>query len=299
MFMLEAIGDLPVRNFRDGLFPEVSKIHGGVIKDTVRIGMGGCYACPIRCKKIVQFDEPYHVDPVYGGPEYETLAALGSDCGISDLKAIIKANERCNAYSIDTISAGSTIAFAMECFEKGLLTTKDTDGIELRFGNHEAMLEVIELIARRQGFGNLLAEGTARMAEKIGKESEAFAMHVKGLEPGMHEPRADKALGLAFMISPTGADHCNNEIPMLNTPMNIGMMEPLGILEMVPPDDFGPRRVALYRFGGFGMVLFDCLVVCMSPPFTYQMLAELLAAVTGWDANGVPLPEKVEELYIE
>ena len=126
METFEAIGNLPVRNWRDGLFPGVKKIHGGVIKDTIRIGMDSCFACPVRCKKKVQFEEPYSVDPAYGGPEYETLSSLGNNCGIDNLKAIVKGNELCNAYSLDTISTGGTIAFAMECFEKGLLSIKDT-----------------------------------------------------------------------------------------------------------------------------------------------------------------------------
>ena len=126
----EASGNLPVRNFRDGLFPNVTAIEGKTIKDTIRIGMDGCFGCLVRCKKVVKIDDPYPVDPAYGGPEYETLAALGSNCGIDNLKAICKGNELCNAYSLDTISTGGSIAFAMECFEKGLLTLQDTGGLE-------------------------------------------------------------------------------------------------------------------------------------------------------------------------
>ena len=144
----EKIGNLPVRNFQDGLFPGVTKISAQTVKDTIRIGMEGCFACPVRCKKVIEIKEPYPVDRAYGGPEYETLAALGSNCGIDDLFAISKASALCNAYSLDTISAGGVIAFAMECFEKGLLTQQDTDGIELKFGNAEAMLKMIERIAR-------------------------------------------------------------------------------------------------------------------------------------------------------
>ncbi|GAH42871.1 unnamed protein product, partial [marine sediment metagenome] len=126
-----ADGNIPVRNFLDGEFPEIAKISAEAIRDTIRIKMEGCYACPVRCKKVVKVDEPYSVDPAYGGPEYETLAAIGSNCGVSDLKAIARGNELCGAYSLDTISTGGAVALAMECFENGLLTTKDTDGIEL------------------------------------------------------------------------------------------------------------------------------------------------------------------------
>jgi aldehyde:ferredoxin oxidoreductase len=172
MMMMESHAVLPVHNFRDGVFPEVKNIHSVALKEAgLKIGMDGCYACPIRCKKVVKFEEPYHVDAAYGGPEYESLASLGSNCGISDARAICKANERCNAYSLDVISTGVSIAFAMECFEKGFLTKKDTGGLELRFGNADGMLKAIELISRREGIGNLLAEGTARMARKIGRNS--------------------------------------------------------------------------------------------------------------------------------
>jgi aldehyde:ferredoxin oxidoreductase len=368
--MMAESGNLPVRNFRDGLFPEINNIHAGAMKETMAFSMEGCYACPIRCKKVVQLDEPYRVDPAYGGPEYETMASLGSDCGMGDVKVLVKANERCGAYSLDTISTGSTIAFAMECFEKGLLTTKDTDGIDLRFGNGDAILKVIDLLARRQGFGDMLAEGTARMAKKIGKGSEAFAMHTKGLDAGMHEPRLRLTLGLGYMVGPTGADHCLNLTEsMLNSAMGINQLRPLGILETVPVTDLSPRRVALFKLGQQKSIIEDALVMCAFPPFSLQMKVDILAAVTGWDtsmaellmvaeriltlarlfnikhgfsaaddelperyyqpktdgalsdkpldrakmkkarsyyytqmgwdANGVPLPEKVEELYIE
>ena len=178
----EEMGNLPTRNFRDGAFPEVEKINAQTIKETIRIGMEGCYACPVKCKKVVELKDPYEIDPVYGGPEYETLGALGSNCGIDDLNAVSRASALCNAYAIDTISTGGAIAFAMECYENGLITKEDTDGIELTFGNSEAMLQMVDKIARREGIGDLLAEGSARAAEKIGKGAEAFSIQVKKLE---------------------------------------------------------------------------------------------------------------------
>ncbi|GAI41884.1 unnamed protein product, partial [marine sediment metagenome] len=119
-----ATGNIPVRNFLDGEFPEIGEISAQAVRDKIRIKMEGCYACPVRCKKVVKVDEPYSVDPAYGGPEYETLAAIGCNCGVSDLKAIAKGNELCGSYSLDTISTGDIVAFAMECYENGLLTTK-------------------------------------------------------------------------------------------------------------------------------------------------------------------------------
>lgn len=282
----EATGNLPVRNFRDGLFPNVGEIDGRAIKNTISVGMDGCFACPVRCKKVVKVEEPYHVDPAYGGPEYETLAALGSNCGIDNLAAIAKGNELCGAYSLDTISTGGVIAFAMECFENGLLTTRDTGGMEVKFGNHEAMLELIDLISRREGIGALLAEGTAIAAKKIGKDAEKFAMHVKGLELGMHEPRFKAGLGLGFMVSPIGADHCLNiHDSNLLTPAQMKEFHALGILEPLPSDSIGPEKVNLFRLVQLKRILGDSLLMCLFIPYSYEQLASVTAAVTGWDTG--------------
>jgi aldehyde:ferredoxin oxidoreductase len=276
------IGSLPVRNFRDAQFPEVKQIHGGAIKDTIRIGMDGCFACPIRCKKVVQCEEPYRVDAAYGGPEYETLAGLGSNCGVGELKAIAKGNERCGAYSLDTISTGGTIAFAMECFERGLLTTKDTDGLELKFGSSEAMLKAIDLIARRKGIGNLLAEGTALMAKKIGRGSESFAMQVKGLDAGYHEPRTRPTMGLGYMVSPTGADHGLN---VLDLTLNPQELHTIGLFAHAAPDDIGSCKIRILILGQSKAILGDSLCLCGFVPYTIHEFAELTAAVTGWDIS--------------
>jgi aldehyde:ferredoxin oxidoreductase len=294
----EAVGDLPVRNFRDGAFPEVKIINSGAFKQTLGMEMEGCFACPVRCKKVIHFEEPYKVDKAYGGPEYETLASLGSNCGIGDVKAIIKGNERCNAYSLDTISTGSVIAFAMECFEKGLITTQDTGGLELKWGSAEAMLKAIELIARREAFGNMLAEGTARMAQKIGPGCQDFALHVKGLEPGMHEPRIGSGLAMSFMISPTGADHgCFRPDGVMAMERVSRTFRPLGWLTPFAPNDLSSRKVAFFRIGQFQCIIYDCLAVCHFPGFTFEQLADLLKAVTGWD-TGIPELLRIAERVI-
>ncbi len=282
----EATGNLPVRNFRDGLFPAVTAIDGRAIKDTIRIGMNGCFACPVRCKKIVKVEEPYPVDPAYGGPEYETLASLGSNCGIDNLKAISKGNELCGAYSLDTISVGCVISFAMECFENGLLTRKETGGIDVKFGNVEAMLKLIELIARREGIGNLLAEGTAIAAQKIGWKAKDFAMQVKGLEFGMHEPRLKAGLGLGFMVDPNGADHCLNlQDTKYATENQMKEFHPLGLFEPLPNGDIGPQKVALFKIMQIKRLLADSLVLCLFLPYGFEQLTDATSAVTGWDTG--------------
>ncbi|OGO38471.1 MAG: hypothetical protein A2147_03405 [Chloroflexi bacterium RBG_16_57_8] len=285
----EASGNLPVRNFRDGLFPSVRQIDARTIKETMRVGMDACFGCPVRCKKIVEVKEgPYRVDPAYGGPEYETLAALGSNCGVDDLKAVSLGNQLCGAYSLDTISVGAVIGFAMECFEKGILTKADTGGLDLRFGNTEAMLKAIEMIARREGIGDLLAEGAMRAAKKIGKGSEELAMHVKGLEPGMHEPRVKPGLGLGFMVNPHGADHCCNlHDPGFAVEGGLGEMKSFGITEAVPADDIGPRKVNLFRMQQLKRIINDSAVNCIFLPYSVQQMADAIAAATGWDTGVV------------
>lgn len=285
---MEAIGNLPVRNFRDGLFPEAGSIGAEAVKNTIRQAMDGCFACPVRCKKRVAASQPRHIDPAYGGPEYETLASLGSNCGISDLQAICKGNELCNANSLDTISTGATIAFAMECFEAGLLTKGDTSGIDLRFGNADAMLEVIDLIARRKGVGALLAEGSARAAREIGNGAENFAVHSKGLEAGMHDPRVKAGLGLGYMVNPHGADHCCNMHDTAYThPKQLIPLNPLGFYGPYEPDEIGPRKVALFTALQLHSITVDSLVTCLFFPYSYQQLSDLVAAITGWK-TGVP-----------
>ncbi len=288
-------GDLPTRNFRDGGFTEVKLIHGGVIKETARIGMEGCFACPVRCKKVVKLEEPYRIDPAYGGPEYETLAALGSDCGVSDLKAILKGNERCNAYGLDTISTGSTIAFAMECYEKGILTDSETGGLELRWGNAGAMLKAIDLIASKTGLGALLAEGTARMAAKLGPRCRDFALHTKGLEPGMHEPRIGSALFLSFMLAPNGADHCAaSPDQMLAMEPMFKSFHPLGWLTPPAAADTSPRKVAIFKDSQHHNIILDSLVACHFVGRNIEQSAELLKGVTGWD-TGIPELMRIAE----
>ena len=290
------IGNMPIRNFRDGEFPEVTKIHGGTLKDTVRIGMEGCYSCIIRCKKVVKVDDPdLKVDPAYGSPEYETLASMGSCCGVDNLKAICKAHELCGAYSLDTISTGMTISFAMECFENGLLTNKDTGGIELKFGNADAMLKTIDLIARREGIGDLLAEGSMRAAERIGQGAEKFAMHVKGQEFPMHDPRAKAGLGLGYAVNPQGADHCMNlQDTLLTAPGPIlNSLHPMGILEPLPAEDLSPSKIEMFRYIRSHRLLADSAVVCYFVPFGLEQYADLVKVATGWDTGIVELMQTI------
>ena len=280
-------GGLPTRNFQQGVFEDADKISGRAMKESILVGRGSCYACPVRCKREVSVSEPYQVDSVYGGPEYETLASFGSSCGIDDLAAIAKANELCNAHGLDTISAGAVVAFAMECFERGILSERDTGGLKLNFGNASAMVQVVDMIARREGIGDILAEGVARAASRIGKGAEEFALHVKGQEIPMHEPRYKQGLGLGYAISPKGADHTMSvhdsmyasEGPLLEETKALGILEPLAL------DDLSPAKVRMVVYHSCWQHLLDCLVMCNFMPFNYRQVEELVCGVTGWNST--------------
>jgi len=290
----EEIGNLPINNFRDGEFLEVDSISAETLKNTVSVGMGTCFACAVACKKEVKITKPWIVDPEYGGPEYESLASLGSNCGISDLKAVCKANELCQKYAIDTISTGVTISFAMECFENGLLNKKDTGDIDLNFGNAESMLTMIELIGEKQGLGKLLAEGTKRASEKIGNGAKQFAVHVKGQEVPMHDPRLKRGEALGYAISPTGADHVHNIHDTFLYPKLPNSYNSLGVLEAVPVEDFGPKKVRLYKIVGEWRTLNNFLVMCLFTPWSVIQKVEIIRCVTGWNTTAFELMNVVE-----
>ncbi|MBI5303257.1 MAG: aldehyde ferredoxin oxidoreductase family protein [Chloroflexi bacterium] len=287
---LNAGGILPTRNFHQGAFEGVDKVKWQAYEKELLTARKSCYACAVRCKREVKVDDRYQVSDQYGGPEYESLDAFGPNCAVDDLQAIAKANELCNRYTLDTISCGATIAFAMECFEHGLLTTQDTGGIALRFGNAAAMLQMVDLIARREGIGDLLAEGVKRAAEKIGGDAKYFAMHVKGQELPMHDPRGKVGVGLGYAINECGADHLTapHDGAVAN-PESVSFKgaQPLGI-EAVPPRELSPRKVRNYYIlenwtsaeKVTGMCFFG-----VAPRSFIQVdeLVNVMRAATGWD----------------
>lgn len=206
VLVLNSLSALPTRNFTSATFEGASRVsgerlHAELIRKTI-----GCSSCPILCEHIARIDE----GPFKGAlsrTEFETLWALGPNCGIDRLDAIVKAIEMTNAYGIDAISTGLSISFAMDCYEYGILTKEDTDGLELKFGNFEAMLQLVRKISLREGIGNTLAEGVRRAAQRIGNGVEKYANHIKGLEMTGYDLRGLKTAALGFAVSFRGADH--------------------------------------------------------------------------------------------
>ncbi len=283
-------GVLAIRNWGDGYFEEVEKLNSQTLRDTYRVAMEACPACQVRCKKVVELEnEKYKVNKRAGGPEYETLAGFGSFCGVDDLAAVCKANEICSFLSLDTISTSGVIAFAMECFEKGLLTLEDTGGIDLRFGNADAMVKVTELIGRREGIGDLLADGSKKAAERIGKGAEEFAMQVKGIEFGMHEPRLKQGLGIAYAVNPNGADHMTSlhDTQIVSEGAGMNKFRGLGITDPLRADDLGPAKVSAIMSSHFWRLFGDSAVFCHFVPWTINQHVDLLSKLTGWDFTTV------------
>jgi aldehyde:ferredoxin oxidoreductase len=205
----EEVGSLPLKNWKgtERWTEEALKITGVTMANTILSGRYGCERCVVRCGREVKFTDPRFGDFAGAGPEYETLGSLGSLCLVSDLNAICLGNDLCNRYGLDTISAGAAVAFAMEAYEKGIITAKDTDGLKLTWGNAEAMLETIKMIGEAQGLGAVLGKGVRLAARELGGGSEKFAVHAHGLEAPMHDPRTYVSLGLGYTTSNRGACH--------------------------------------------------------------------------------------------
>ncbi|MBI5878661.1 MAG: aldehyde ferredoxin oxidoreductase family protein [Chloroflexi bacterium] len=206
----QAGGGLPTHNWDAGVFDGAQDISGQRLYDEFLLKRETCFACSVRCKRVVQ-EESLKVDPVYGGPEYETLATFGSYCSVRDMPAVLKANELANAYGVDTISCGATVAFGMDLYENEVIGQAETGGVDLRFGNGAAMLDMMMKIFNREGFGNVLAEGSARAAKMIGHGAEDYVVACKGQEFPAHMPQVKRSLGLVYAVNAHGADHESSE----------------------------------------------------------------------------------------
>jgi aldehyde:ferredoxin oxidoreductase len=286
---LSMAGGLPTYNFQEGSFEGADKITGTTMRDTILVKRDTCYACAVRCKRVVEVLEPIHVDRRYGGPEYESLSALGNNNGVDDLVKLAKASEQCAALGLDSISAGMAIGWALEAAEKGLLTEADTQGVKLEWGNGDLVLDLLQKIAYREGIGDLLAEGTARASQRIGKGSEQFALHVKGQEFPMHEPRIKHALGVGYAVSPTGADHMHNMHDTGYGAENRGvkiLRESWGIdAQPIKPHGLDETKMEMWFHQTHWRHFLDAVGMCHFLPYTPDHMVDLVSAATGWDVD--------------
>lgn len=287
---LVSIGDSPVKNWRltgSDSMPTATRLDSANM-DKYKKSAYACQACPIRCGAIIEQGEgPFAISGEMHRPEYETIAALGNLLVNDNLEAVIKANDICNRYGIDTISTGTAIAFAMECYENGLITAKDTGGLELTWGNADAIVALTEKIAKQEGFGAVLADGPTKAAEHIGKGSEKYAMAVRGKGLAFHDARMSPAGGTAFIADANPAHHMNSQIAgMLENGVPIGSDPALQAPKLNPFADFD-KKGPIYAIGFAYQQLLDDAGMCAlytvntAPP----ELAELISSVTGWDLS--------------
>jgi aldehyde:ferredoxin oxidoreductase len=283
-------GGLPTRNWTSGTFEGAEAIGGHRMAETMRKKRETCFGCVIRCKSVVEVTEgPFLVDPRYGGPEYESIATLGSYCGVSDLAAVARANQLCNMYGMDTISCGATVAWAMDCFEQGLLTLEDTDGVKLRFGNAEALVQMVERIGKREGFGRILGEGSARAAQhlEVGRD---LVVAVKNQELPAHMPQVKRGMALLYAVNPGGADHTvlEHDTGWLGYPK---LMAGFGLLEPQPANVLNAQKVRYLLYMQQLLSFIDSACMCkfaFGPAwqlYNQDQMVETVRAVTGWNVS--------------
>ncbi|MDX1612943.1 MAG: aldehyde ferredoxin oxidoreductase family protein [Candidatus Promineifilaceae bacterium] len=286
------MGGLPVHNFGEPVFENPELLSGERNYEMFLKERDTCQACPITCKQVFEHesDNPYQkLNPEYGGPEYEAMAALGPNCGVEDNLAVSKANELANANGLDVISTGMSIAFVMECFERGILTAEDTGGLEFRWGDADLLLKAVELIARREDFGDILAEGVARMSQRFGPQTAPFALTVKGQELPMHEPRLKHVMGVGYAVAPVGADHMMNVHDTDFRRQGEGLKRVNSALpegeEIAPLSTtvLNEDKLRLFYHELNWMHFQDCAVNCHFYPYDYAQFAQVLSGVTGLD----------------
>lgn len=282
-----AMGAFPTRNWQQSTFEFADKLSGEYINENYVTKVIACAGCAIGCDHISTITEgPYK--GVVSSVDHETVYALGFECGIGYFPAITKATELCDRLGIDTMSAGVTIGWAMECYEKGILTKRETDGIELTFGNHEEMIEILEKIAARDGIGNLLAEGVKRASKTVGHGSEHFAMHSKGLELPAYDIRSLKACALGFMTSTRGGCHLRSR------PYDLDLG---GLIDRNKEDPAIGKVIA--DMENLAAVV-DSLIICKFARdvfINYDELSHLYSLVTGISMTPLELRSAGERIY--
>ncbi len=285
-------------NWDSGYFETADVLDGTVWSKTILKDRDTCYACTVRCKRVVEVKEgPFHAEPKYGGPEYETLSTFGTYCGIDNIEAISEANQLCNMYGMDTISCGATIAWAMNCFEEGILSLEDTGGIELRYGDAEAMVRTTEMIGKGEGFGAVLAQGSARAAEQFGGDAEDLVVTVKKQEVPAHMPQFKRSLGLIYAVNPFGADHQSSEHDTAWRHYTDRMAE-IGVTsEPQHPSVLNEEKVDFALKTQHVYSALDTVNMCQfvfGPAwhlYSTEQLAEAVNLITGWEVNVAELQQ--------
>ena len=277
-----AIGDMPIQNWRRGTWQAgIEKLSGQAMAQSILTGRYFCKTCVIGSGREIEVKDGPYAGVKGGGPEYETLAGFGSMCLVDDLKGVAKANELCNRYGLDTMSTGSVIAFALEAYERGLLTPGDADGLDLSWGNVETIITLVDKIGRREGIGDLLANGVRHVAQTLGCDCSAFALEVKGLELAFHDPRALSSLAVGYATYSRGACHRTYGHYLERNPLpELGFEK---ALDRHATERKGVAAAVMQDYGG----LYNSLKLCqfIMRGVTVQEVVDCLNYVTGWDMD--------------
>jgi len=278
------LGDVPARYFSSSVFP-AKNVTGEALRQAYTVGNYACHGCPVGCGRTLKHVSK-DLDEI-DGPEYETAVAFGPLCMNYDLESIVMANHLCNAYGIDTISAGVSIAYAMHLFEQGILS-EDRAGMKIEWGDGKAVVRLVEMIINRQGIGELLGKGTRSIAEELGADPLGAA-HVKGLEMPLHDARAFTGMAISYATGPRGACHLKGDY--YNVDLGSGVPE-LGIVAGDRLQSEAKAEMAA-KFQDFKDI-FDSLLLCKFAPLTLTQIAEMLSNVTGWEYSPADLHTAAE-----
>jgi aldehyde:ferredoxin oxidoreductase len=278
----EEVGDTPIKYWSGDVWPEGAKKLGAPnYTKVLNAKPWPCAYCIVGCHRRIKIEKPLKYATEGAGPEYETLGMLGNCCLMDDVKALAKMNEWCNRYGIDTISTGAFIAFAMDCFEKGILKKKDVDGLAVPWGNIDVMLQLIHKIGRREGFGKLFAQGIVPAAKTLGKEAMELAVHVKGLDMPAHDPRAFFSLAINYA---TGSAGCHHERGNPQVASQGYLLPEAGVAEAVDRFEMKDSEFVAAKYQDYG-ALTNSLCHCKFMLFGGMTLTDLLTtlnALTGW-----------------
>jgi len=285
-----AYGDTPSKYYTIGCMPEATDISGVTQGEKWQVGNTSCFGCPIGCRKVLHIkDGRFATEQPTEGPEYETLIAWGPLLMIADMGAVNHFNRLVNEYGFDSISSGASAAFAFYLYEKGVITSKDTGGLELKWGDIDVAVKLVHLIAKKEGFGKIIQEGTKRMAARYGCPSEA--MHVKGLEFPMHEPRAFSTLGLIYATCNRGADHNKSDGYLVDN----GMSNP--DLNLSPGDRWGDDKAEIVAITQNWRSFTDAIGVCHNAMIPIQLILNMIKYSTGWDMDMAGLLKAGERIF--
>lgn len=295
---LEYIGDTPIKGFLPGEWREgANKIDGRAIHSAYDVRDHACLSCPVYCTNLIDIKDSRYGSLSGHAPEYETLAALGALCMNDDIESILYANHLCNRYGLDTISTGVTIAMLIEGYEKGFITKRETDGLELRWGDPDIILKLIHKMGKREGMGRILADGVVDAAKRLGKKFHDLAVHVKGLEVPMHDPRPFISMGLNYAVAPRGADHMEG----MPFSVDLGLSIPDIGFHGIPSDGLSTQNKALNNFKMHNLLtLYNALGICkffVRSKLGPTLLNTWIKDITGWRFSNKRLQRLGERIF--